>query len=130
MVEVRALATDAVIDFDGEVLLLERDHSPFEGQWVLPGGLVEPGETVREACVRETAEEVALDVEAVEFVGLYDDPDRDERGNVSAAYRCRPTDAGATPAAREEARRVALFDPADLPETGFDHARIVRDALL
>ncbi len=127
MVEVRALATDAVIVQDGDVLLLERDHPPFEGHWVLPGGIVEQHETAREACVRETREEVGLDVRVVEFVGLYDDPDRDERGNVSAAYRCIPV-GDQSPKACQEARRVATFDPTELPEMGFDHEQIVADA--
>jgi 8-oxo-dGTP diphosphatase len=128
MVKVRALTTDAVIILDGEVLLLERDHPPFEGYWVLPGGLVEQDETTREACVRETKEEVGLDVTIEDFVGLYDDPARDERGNVSAAYLCSPID-DATPEPREEAREVRTFDPANLPETGFDHVQIIADAL-
>lgn len=125
---VRALATDGVVLLDGEVLLLERDHEPHEGDWVLPGGLVERDETAAAACAREVREEVGLAVDPVAFVGLYDDPDRDERGNVSAAYLCRPSGAG-EPEAREEARRVDTFDPADLPEMGFDHARIVGDAV-
>lgn len=128
MVEVRALATDGVVSIDGEVVLLERDHPPEEGRWVLPGGLVEPDETAAGACVREVTEEVGLAVTVEAFVGLYDDPDRDERGNVSAAYRCRPV-GGATPVARAEAREVGRFDPADLPATGFDHGQIVADAL-
>jgi 8-oxo-dGTP diphosphatase len=127
MVEVRALATDAVIVLDGEVVLLERAHSPFEGSWVLPGGLVEPDETAQEACVREVNEEVGLDVAVEEFVGLYDDPDRDERGNVSAAYIGTPV-SDDEPIPREEARQVKTFDPADLPEMGFDHEQIVADA--
>lgn len=129
MVEVRALTTDAVIEIDGEVLLLERDHAPFEGYWVLPGGLVERDETAQEACIRETNEEVGLAVTVEEFVGLYDDPDRDERGNVSAAYHCSPAD-DANPSPREEARAVETFDPTSLPEMGFDHEQIVTDALL
>lgn len=125
--EVRALAADGVVLLDGEVLLLERDHPPHEGEWVLPGGLVEPDERAREACVREVREEVGVRVEADAFVGLYDDPDRDERGNVSAAYRCHVV--AGQPEAREEARRVDWFPADDLPGTGFDHARIVRDAV-
>jgi len=88
MLEVRALTTDAVIEFDGEVLLLKRNHPPFEASWVLPGGFVEQDETARDACIRETGEEVGVDVSVEEFIGLYDDPDRDKQGNVSAAYRC------------------------------------------
>lgn len=128
MVEVRALATDAVVSLDGEIVLLQRDHSPHEGSWVLPGGLVGREETAREACVRETDEEVGLAVETLELVGLYDDPSRDERGNVSAAYRCRPL-ADHSPEPREEARQVRTFPPDDLPTMGFDHARIVANAV-
>ncbi len=128
MTDVRALTSDAVIELNGEVLLLERAQSPFEGHWVLPGGLVEPDETAREACVRETKEEVGLDVTVENFVGLYDDPERDERGNVSAAYRCTPV-GDEPPTPREEAYQVDTFDPTDLPDMGFDHKQIITDAL-
>ena len=128
MTDARALATDAVVVVDGEVLLMVRDHDPYENQWVLPGGLVEQGETARQACVRETDEEVGLDVETTEFVGLYDEPDRDPRGNVSAAYRCEPTDDAVDPEPREEAAAVETFPPDDLPDMGFDHREIVADA--
>jgi len=125
MPSVRALATDAVVLLDGEVLLLERDHDPYEGAWVLPGGLVERGETAREACVRETREEVGLEVRAAEFLGLFDAPGRDPRGNVSAAYRCKPVAEDAGPRPREEARSLETFPRDALPEMGFDHADVV-----
>lgn len=128
MGEVRALTTDAVVVIDDEVVLLERDHPPSEGDWVLPGGYVERDETAREACAREVEEEVGLDVTVRGFVGLYDDPERDERGNVSAAYSCTVSDDGA-PIPKEEARRVDTFDPVDLPTMGFDHEQIITDAL-
>jgi 8-oxo-dGTP diphosphatase len=124
----RALATDAVVLTDGGVVLLERDHPPHEGEWVLPGGMVERGERARTACVRETREEVGLDVRPVSLVGLYDAPDRDRRGNVSAAYLCVPQGTG-VPEAREEARRVDTFAPESLPTMGFDHATILQDAV-
>jgi 8-oxo-dGTP diphosphatase len=126
--DLRALATDAVILTDGGVVLLERDHPPHEGDWVFPGGMVERGERARAACAREAREEVGLDVRPVSLVGLYDAPGRDGRGNVSAAYLCVPAGEG-EPVAREEARRVDTFDPDDLPAMGFDHARILRDAV-
>jgi len=128
MPETRALATDAVVLVDGEVVLLERDHAPHEGEWVLPGGIVEPDETAAEACRRESREEVGLDVTVAEFVGLYDDPARDDRGFASAAYRCLPRGDG-RPTPRAEARRVATFPPTGLPAMGFDHADIVADAV-
>lgn len=128
MLEVRALTTDAVIEFDGEVLLLKRNHPPFEASWVLPGGFVEQDETARDACIRETGEEVGVDVSVEEFIGLYDDPDRDKQGNVSAAYRCSIRN-NQTPTPREEATQVEMFDPNNLPNMGFDHRQIVADAL-
>jgi 8-oxo-dGTP diphosphatase len=126
--DLRALATDAVVLTDGGVVLLERDHPPHEGEWVLPGGMVERGERAQTACARETREEVGLHVRPVSFVGLYDAPGRDSRGNVSAAYLCVPTGDG-EPAAREETRRVDTFDPDDPPAMGFDHATILADAV-
>ena len=128
MTDVRALATDGVVFVDGEVVVLERAHSPYEGSWVLPGGLVDPDETAREACAREIREEVDLDVRPLGLVGLYDDPGRDRRGNASVAFVCVPTDDG-EPQPREEARRVRTVSPDDLPEMGFDHDQIVRDAI-
>lgn len=126
--DVRPLATDGVVLNGGEVLLIQRAHPPHEGRWVLPGGLVERDETSRRACAREVREEVGLHVSVGRFVGLYDDPGRDERGNVSAAYRCRPQRSG-RPEAREEARQVAWFFSDELPEMGFDHGEIVADAV-
>lgn len=125
----RALATDTVVLLDGRVVLLERDHDPHEGEWVLPGGLVERDERAHEACIRETNEETGLDVEPVSFVGLYDAPDRDARGNVSAAFLCRPTAPDQQPDPGAEARAIETFDPDNLPSLGFDHDRIVTDAL-
>lgn len=128
--QLRVLATDGVVVADGQVLLMRRDHEPHAGDWVLPGGLVERGETARTACEREVAEEVGLEVTAEVFVGLYDEPGRDPRGNVSAAYRCVPAEGvDAEPRPLEEARAVEWFDADDLPPMGFDHGRIVGDAL-
>ncbi len=106
---------------------MERDVEPHRGCWVLPGGMVEQGETAREACVREVEEEVNVEVEVLEFLGLYDSPDRDERGNVSAAYLCSKT--AGEPRAREEASEVEWFPLEDPPDMGFDHRDILSDAI-
>jgi 8-oxo-dGTP diphosphatase len=125
---VRTLAADGAVLVDGEVVLLRRDHPPFEGTWVLPGGMVERGERAATACVREVEEETGLDVRVVEFLGLYDAPDRDPRGVVSAGYLCRAVGDG-DPEPRDEADAIGTFPPEDMPETGFDHREIVADAV-
>ena len=131
MSDLRALATDGVVALGGEVVLLERDHPPEKGRWVLPGGMVERGETARTACAREVHEEVGLDVRPVSFVGLYDAPDRDPRGNVSAAFLCLPAGGAERPEPepRSEAQKVGTFEPEDQPDLGFDHGEMIADAL-
>src|SRR5262245_33852004 len=61
----------AVIFDDGRVLLQRRDDTR---RWGLPGGAVDPGESVRDAVIREVLEETGLDVEPVRLIGVYSDP--------------------------------------------------------
>lgn len=128
MSEYRCLAADGVVMHGDGIVLLERSVEPYRGYWVLPGGMVEMDETAREACRREVKEEVDLEVEVMDFVGLYDDLGRDSRGNVSAAYVCRSV-GDQEPRALEEAGDVGVYPPDDLPRMGFDHSEIVRDSL-
>jgi 8-oxo-dGTP diphosphatase len=70
MSEVRPLTADAVIASDDQVLLMVRENPPCEGQWVLPGGYVEPAESASQACIREAKEEVGLEVAVDLFIDL------------------------------------------------------------
>jgi 8-oxo-dGTP diphosphatase len=69
-----------------EVLLVRRKSEPMAGGWSLPGGAIELGETIREACVRETLEETGLTVEALAEVETVDIIQRDEMGRVQYHY--------------------------------------------
>jgi ADP-ribose pyrophosphatase YjhB (NUDIX family) len=67
------LGCSAVI-FDAEherVLLTQRTDN---GQWCLPGGRIEAGESVEEACMRETWEETGLQTRVVRLIGVYSNP--------------------------------------------------------
>jgi 8-oxo-dGTP diphosphatase len=118
---------DVVIPSDDGVVLVRRGSEPFEGQWALPGGFVEVGETVRQAAVREAAEETGLAVEVSRLVGVYSEPDRDPRGhNVSIAFLARVL--GGQMQTSTDAAEVELLDPATV-KLAFDHRRIIADAI-
>ncbi len=72
----------ALILQGGRLLLVKRGSQPGLGKWSIPGGLVELGENVRDAMVRETREEVGLEVEAVRLIDVFDSITRDEKGDV------------------------------------------------
>jgi 8-oxo-dGTP diphosphatase len=76
----------AVIIEDGRVALVKRGHPPQLGEWSIPGGAMEVGETVRQAAAREACEETGLLVEVIELLGIYDRLIRDERGKVRYQY--------------------------------------------
>ena len=73
-----ALATDCVVfDAQGRVLLIRRGNPPFKGKYALPGGFVDVGETVEDACRRELMEETGVKAGRLELIGVYSDPKRD-----------------------------------------------------
>jgi ADP-ribose pyrophosphatase YjhB (NUDIX family) len=82
----------AVVD-EGRVLLVRRGTEPLKGHWSLPGGLIELGEPLLAAVVREVREETGLTVEPVELIELLDRIHRQgERVHyhyVIADYLCR-----------------------------------------
>ena len=125
--ETPKLMVDVVIPAENGVVLIRRGNDPFEGQWALPGGFVEVGETVEEAAAREAAEETGLAVEIARLVGVYSDPERDPRGhNVSVAFLVRVLSGDL--AAATDASEVSVLDPSAV-ELAFDHGRIIEDAL-
>jgi 8-oxo-dGTP diphosphatase len=118
---------DVVIPSERGVVLIRRASEPFAGQWALPGGFVELGETVEEAAAREAAEETGLAVEVARLIGVYSEPERDPRGhNVSVAFLVRVLSGEL--AAATDASEVSVLDPSSV-ELAFDHRRIIDDAL-
>jgi 8-oxo-dGTP pyrophosphatase MutT (NUDIX family) len=66
--KIRLGCSAAILDADGRILLTKRSDN---GQWCLPGGAVDPGETVAEACEREVLEEIGLRVRVKRLIGVY-----------------------------------------------------------
>jgi len=76
----------AVILHDDQVLLVRRGKSPSFGKWSLPGGLVELGETTREAIAREIVEECGIKIRLVDVAGVIDRIVKDDTGRVRYHY--------------------------------------------
>ncbi len=70
--EVPLVGVGAIIIEGARVVLVKRRHPPLQDQWSIPGGVLEVGELVREAAVREAREETGLSVEPGELLGVYD----------------------------------------------------------
>lgn len=118
---------------DGHALIVKRAHEPRKGEWSLPGGMVELGETLVDAVKRELKEETGLDVEVGEVVEVFDRVHRlDGRIQyhfVIVDYLCRPT--GGTLRAADDAEDVAWVAPEAIERYGVNEfaARVIRRGL-
>lgn len=80
------LAACTAIWRDDKILLAYRDRSPNQGTWAMPGGLVEIGESLEQAAIRETLEETALLVKNLKFLQFSEIIRHDEVGRVEFHY--------------------------------------------
>lgn len=80
------IGVGAIIIEGDKVVLIKRGHAPLIGEWSIPGGVLEVGETMREGVIREAREETSLQVEPMDLLGVYDRVLRDDRGQVLYHY--------------------------------------------
>ncbi|HEY8041351.1 MAG TPA: NUDIX hydrolase [Polyangiaceae bacterium] len=114
---------------DGRWLLIRRADT---GEWALPGGTLEWGETLRDSIVRELAEEAGVDrCEVRRLVGVYSRPDRDPRFHaVSVIVECEVDEPVRPPVNPLEIREVRLFPADQLPTPlGMGMQDILQDAM-
>src|ERR1700688_3542029 len=84
--ELPLVGVGAIIIEGSRVLLVKRAHPPLQAQWSIPGGVLEVGELIREAAVREAREETGLIVEPADLLGVYDRILHDEEKRVQYHY--------------------------------------------
>jgi 8-oxo-dGTP diphosphatase len=115
-----------------QVLVIERGHTPYQGQTALPGGFLRADEDLLNAAHRELAEETSLDGTALhlEQLATYGTPDRDPRGRVVTVAYLAIAPGLPMPTAGTDAR-AARWAPVEKVRgtLAFDHDRILDDAV-
>ena len=121
----------AIIPFPlDKILLIKRATVPFKGYWALPGGRLDPGETVEQTVVREVKEETDLDVAVICKVGEYHE--QGVQGGVEydyypACFLVKVVD-GEVKKQESEIEAITLFSLTALPPVlAFEHAQMIKD---
>lgn len=115
------IGVGGVIVHQGRVLLVRRGRPPLMGEWSIPGGALETGETLLEALRREMREETGLEVRPVTLLEVLDRIIRDEQGRaryhyVLIDYLCTVEDPQAC--AASDALECRWVEPGDWPQYG------------
>jgi len=131
------VTVDAVVVHSGHVLLVRRRAEPGKGLWALPGGFVDPGETIEQACLRELREETRLKIPAPVLRGsikgrhVFDHPERSLRGRTITHAFHFDFPAGDLPLVRggddsDKARWIPVSEALEMGPTLFeDHLHIL-----
>lgn len=116
--ELPLVGVGSIIIEQGKVLLVKRVHPPIQGQWSIPGGVLEVGEFLRDAAKREAKEETGLEIEPGELLGVFDrllfDPEkRVQYHYVLIDFLCRRV--GGQLRAASDAAEASWFTLDELP---------------
>ena len=128
--ETPLLTVDAIILYeDDNLVLIRRKNPPYQGELALPGGFVDIGETVENACIREAREETNINIKIVKLIGVFSDPKRDPRGHtVTLAFLCEPADKKSNPKAQDDAAALEIISLSKISslKLAFDHLDIIK----
>jgi 8-oxo-dGTP diphosphatase len=136
-VDLVVFARDKTNHCNIKVLLIKRGKDPFEGQWAIPGGFFNEGETTEQAAKRELKEETGCELDSVKLIGVYSDPNRDPRGQVITIAYLAELDDVVDVEGRDDAAEARWFDLGKLrvdiqqgrTHLAFDHDKILVDAI-
>jgi len=126
-----ALSVDVMVIEGSKILLVKRGQPPHQGEWALPGGFVEYGETVEAAAKREVQEETGIAISLSAILGVYSVPERDPRGHtVSVVFVGKMI--GGQLQGGDDAADARWYELDNLREEqlAFDHEMIVQDLRL
>jgi 8-oxo-dGTP diphosphatase len=104
------IAACTVTIFEDRLVLVKRSISPGYGQWVIPGGFVDRGETVESAAVRETFEETEMEVRLTSLLNIYSYP-----GSLVVIVVYLAERVAGIPQAGDETLEIGLFPPPEIP---------------
>jgi 8-oxo-dGTP diphosphatase len=121
----------AIIPYpDNKILLIKRNTHPFVGFWALPGGRMDPGESIDQTVIREVKEETGLDVKILKVIGEY--VEKGIREEID--YEYYPTCFVVEPVGGElkkqdsEIQEMKLFSLDALPKPlAFEHEKMIED---
>jgi 8-oxo-dGTP pyrophosphatase MutT (NUDIX family) len=124
-------ANVVVANHFGEILMIRRSDN---GNWALPGGAMDLGESLPDAAVRETSEETGIQVEITGLVGIYTDPrhvivytsNGEARQEFSVVFTARPLSGVPTPG--DESREIRWIAQSELATLSMDRAMRMRIA--
>jgi len=107
------VAAGTLVDDEGRLLLVRRGVEPGRGQWGLPAGFGEEGESPEETAIRETREETGVEVAIDELLGVYGFGDQFVPSGVLILFAAHRI--AGKPIAGDDAEKVGLFGPHELP---------------
>jgi ADP-ribose pyrophosphatase YjhB (NUDIX family) len=123
----------AIIPYpDSKILLIKRNTVPFIGYWALPGGRMDPGETVGQTIIREVREETGLEITIVCKVGEYVEigvKDDVEYEYYPTCFLVKPV-GGEIKKQESEIQEIKFFNLNQLPTPlAFEHEKMINDYL-
>jgi len=115
---------------EATILLIKRANDPYKNHWALPGGFVDMDEKIESAARRELEEETAVKIDKIEFLGYFDDINRDPRERtISFVFMATTNKQQHNIVAADDASDAKWYPVTELPKLAFDHPNIIELAI-
>ena len=117
-----------ILQKNDKILLIKRGRDPFKDKFALPGGFVNENESVEYAILREMKEETNLDVEPIEILGVYSNPERDPRAHIVTIVFIGII-IGGSPLSGDDSKEIMWYNIEEISNIplAFDHNLIIQD---